>query len=169
MPGATIGIEARIGDLSQRQVHRTALRRRRRSVDARSHERVPERHLLSDGEQPIFLGRGRRRRRDSESLGRTPDQQSVAGRLCRPDQQELLGLLGQRLETPKEALLYAPGQPGGAEESEAPRQLRRVQSSREFEQRQRVASRLGHDQITHAFVEREPDSRAQKRACLAVP
>ena len=107
-----------------------ALRRRRRPVDARSHERVAERHSLPDREQPVCLGRARRRCRDSESLGRAPDQQSVAGRLRRRDEQQLPRLLGQRLETPQKALLDPPGQPGAPTESEAARQLRRGESPR---------------------------------------
>ena len=58
--------------------------------------------------------------------------------------------VGKRLEPPQEALLDPPRQRLRAEQAEPAGQLRRAQPSRQLEQRQRIAPRLGHDPITHA-------------------
>ena len=53
-------------------------------------------------------------------------------------------------------------------QSEAARQLRRRQSMRQFQQRQRVAARLGHDPVTHALVQPPRHCRRQQSAGLVV-
>ena len=92
MPGASIGIQLRIGDLSQSPMHLLPLLRQRRPVDHRAHEGMPKPHPSAELGQ-ARLDRGRRRfGADPEPRGGSPHQYRIADRLGRRDQQQPPGL-----------------------------------------------------------------------------
>ena len=105
MPRTTVRVGLPIGRLRQRQVDRAAILHRRRPIHRRAHQRMPERHPLADRQQPVRLRGLRGRRPDPEPLGRAPQQQRIADRLRRRDQQQTPRIVSQRLESPDEALL----------------------------------------------------------------
>ena len=147
MPRTTVRVGLPIGRLRQRQMDRAALLCRRRPVHRRAHQRMAERHPLADRQQPVRLRGLRGRRPDPEPLGRAPQQQRIADRLRRRDQQQTPRVVRERLESPDEALLDPPCQRLRAQQAEAARQLRRRQPPRQLEQRQRIPARLGDDPV----------------------
>jgi hypothetical protein len=93
-------------------------------------------------------------RSDTQPLGCPPDQRRVAGWIDRRQLQQPLGLGGQGVELPGEAVLDPAGQRGRAGQAEPARQLRRAQPARQLEQRQRITPGLRDDQV--------PDPRIQR-------
>ena len=87
MPRPTIGIGVRIGRLRQRAMRSSPLRRRRRPVHRRSHQRMPEADTGSDLDEPRVLRRSERGRLEAEPVSRTPEQRRVADRLGGRQQQ----------------------------------------------------------------------------------
>ena len=71
-------------------------------------------------------------------------------------------------ELPDEALLDPSREALRAQQPEAARQLRRREASRQLEQRQRIAPRLGDDPVADPLVELESHRRAEQRAGVAV-
>jgi hypothetical protein len=154
MPRTTVRIGLPIGRFCQRQVDRPAIRRRRRrSVHRRAHQGMAERHLPADRQQSFRLCGLRGRRPDAEPPGRAPQQQWIADRFRRRDQQQTPPVLGEQLETPDEALLDPPGQRLCAQQAETARQLRRGQPMRQLEQRQRIPPRLGDDPVPDCLIQ----------------
>ena len=96
-----------------------------------------------------------------------PEQERVADRLGRRDEQQQAGRLRQRLEPLLVARLDAAGQRGLAVEPEAARQLGGRAAARQLEQGERVAARLGHDAIAHALVERAGHDGLEQRPRIA--
>ncbi len=110
MPGASIGVQLRIGDLSKSRMHLLPLLRQRRPVDRRPHERMPKTNPRAELDQARL---GRRRRRfgaNPELRGSSPHQCLIADRLGRGDQQQAPGLDGEIVEPPAEALFDTTGQ-----------------------------------------------------------
>ncbi len=89
---------------------------------------------------------------------------TLADRLGRREQQQLPGLARQRFQLAHEALLDAADQRHRAREAE-PAGVGRP--AREFQQRQRVAGRLGEDPATYRLVERAVDRGVQQGAGVA--
>ena len=88
MPGATIRIDVPIRHLRQRQVRRSPLRPAGGPVHGRARQRMAERHALADREQPVRrIDRGER---DPEPITRALQEQRVADRLGRREQQQAL-------------------------------------------------------------------------------
>ena len=168
MPRATVGFDAAVGRLRQGQMDVPALLSGRRSVDRGAHQRMTEGHALADHQQPVGLRLCRGRRRDPEPLGRAPQQQRIADRLSRRDQQQTPRVVRQRLKPTNEALLDPSRQRLRAHQTEAAGQLRRRQPPRQLQQRQRIPPRLGDDPVPDSLIQSEPDSRAQQRAGVAV-
>ena len=164
VPGTTVLVYLGVRHLRERPVYRPALAERRRSIDRRAHQRMQERHAFADHQQPLGLVRSRGREPDAESLGRAPHEQRVVDGLRRSDQQEQTRLLGERLESPQEALLDPPGQRVRPCQPERARQLRRRQPPRQLEDRQRVASRLRDEPVADALIETARDDRRQQGA-----
>ena len=161
MPRTTVRVGLSIGRLRQRQMDRPAILHRRRPVHRRAHQRMPERHPLADRQQPVRLRGLRGRRPDPEPLGRAPQQQRIADRLRRRDQQQTPRVLRERLESSDEALLDPSSQRLRAQQTEAARQLRRRQPPRQLEQRQRIPARLGDDPVPDPLIQLEPHCRAR--------
>ena len=110
MPRATIGVDATVGRLRQGQMDLPALLSRRCSVYSGAHQRMTEGHALSEPEQPVRL-RVNRGDRDPEPLGRSQQQQRIADRLSRRDQQQTSRSVGEHLNATNEAFLDSPCEP----------------------------------------------------------
>ena len=140
----------------------------RRPVDRRADERMPEPHPDPELDQPGLLGRPARVASDPELLGRAPQQAHVADRLGRRHQQQALGLARKRPDPLQEGLLDAAGQRPRVGKPEPARELRRRQPTRQLQQRERVAARLGDDPVAHALVQPPRHRRRQQRAGVVV-
>ena len=171
VPGATIGIDFRIGGLRQGAVKLLSLLERSRPVGRRAYERMTEPHPRAELEQAGLDRRRCRLNSDSELLGCSPHQQRVADGIGRRESQQAPGLGGKRVEPAPEALLDSPRQRQRVGESEAASQLRRRQPPRQFQQRQRVAARFGDDLVADTRVKRPGKNRVQElaRVCVAQP
>ena len=166
MPGATVGIEDRVGRVGERPVHVAAVARVRRAVDRRADERMREAHACAELDQPGVLGRPRGVAADPETLGGAPQQAHIAQRLGRRGQEQKLRVARQRLDALEEAVLDAARQRARVGEPEPARELRRRQSARQLEQRERVAAGLVEDPSLHSLVERAGDRRVQQDASV---
>src|SRR6476660_9005075 len=127
---------------------------------------MPETDARAQNKQPLGLGRSRRLGRDAEFADRPPEQHGIADRLGGSDQQELLRLLRKLRD-----LAAVAGLDPAWESSEVgwlePRPERRSrQTSRQLEQRQRIAARLSDDSIANTFVQRADCSRGKQLACI---
>ena len=129
---------------------------------------MAERHPLADRQQPVRVRGDVSRWRDPESLRRTPEQQRIADRLRRRDQQQKARLIRERHKSSNEVLLDPPGQRLRPQQPEPARQLRRRQPARQLEQRQWIPPRLGDDPVPDALIQLKPHRRAQQRASVAV-
>ncbi len=159
VPGPPIWLGLGVGDLSQRPVHLLPVLDRRGPVGHRAQQRVPEPHL-----GPEFHP-------DAQPLRRPPHQRRVAVRLGRGQQQQPPGLVRQGRQLPPEAALDPPRQPRAGQctrQAEPAGQLGRGQPPGQFQQRQRVALGLGHDQVPDPGVQRPGQRRVQQRPGLVV-
>ena len=162
VPGPPIRIDSRVGGLGQRAVQFLPRLDRCRPVGRRAHQRMPEPHPRAELRQSRLLGRPRRPGTDREPPGRPPHQHRIAGRIGRRQLHQPPGLRWQRLQLPPEAVLDPPVQRYRAADSEAARQLRRRQPSRQLKQRQRVPVRVGDDPVPDPRVQR-PGQPGQHR------
>ena len=88
MPRTTIGVDLAIGHLRQRPWTADVRSHDAAPIHRRAHQRMTEHHPLADRQQPVRLRGFRGRRPDPEPLGRTPEQQRIADRLRRREQQQ---------------------------------------------------------------------------------
>ena len=151
MPCSAIGIRLRICRLGQRAMCLPPVGRRRRPIDRRAHQRMPEPHARADLDQPGSLGRPDCVGSDPESLGSAPEQGDVAERLRRRREQQPLRLRRERLNPPEEALLDAVRQ-RCAGEREPSRKLRRRQGAGKFQEREGVPACLGDDRLADSLI-----------------
>jgi hypothetical protein len=121
-------------------------------------------HAGVDIEQPGALGRLEDRADDPENGGRSPQKRRIAQRLGRSHQQQPLGVLGQRLKPPLEALFESALERHRARQPEAPCQLSGRQAVRKLQQRQRVPASLSHDLIGDPLVQPPRNHRGQQVA-----
>jgi hypothetical protein len=110
MPRATVGVDGTVGRLCQSQMDLPALLSGRCSVDGGAHQRMTEGHALSEREERVRL-RVRGGERDPESLGCSQQQQRIADRLSRRDQQQTSRVVGERLDPTNETFLDSPREP----------------------------------------------------------
>ena len=153
-----------VGGLGERAVNGVAFRECGRPVGGRTNERVPEPHPCTELEQPHLGGRPRSLGRDSELFGGAPYQHRLTDRVGRCQHDQPSGVLREHLETSPEALLDGVGQRHRTRHREAARQLGGRRSARQFEQRQRVAARLGDDPLAHDRVDRPRECRGEQGA-----
>src|SRR5260221_315206 len=85
---------------SRRLVHATALLEVRKAVRRRPDQGMAEGHAHADPQEISGLGGRRGRRRDTEQAGGAPQEHGVADGLGRCDEEELLGLVRKRPQTP---------------------------------------------------------------------
>ena len=168
MPRPAIGIGVGVGGLREGLVDAPAVLRRGRPVDRGPHERMAEAHLGAELDQGRVGGRSRRARLDPQRGGRLPDEQRIAHRLGRRDQEQQPRRRRQLRQSLLEALLDATGQRRPAVEAEPARQLGGRPPPRQLQQRQRIAARLAHDPIAHALVERPRHHGLQQRLRITV-
>jgi hypothetical protein len=102
MPRATVGVDTAVGRLGHGETNLPTLLLARRAVDSRAHERMTERHALGGREQPVRL-RVNDGDRDPESFWCSQQQQRIADRLSRSDEQQTSRVVGQRREATNEA------------------------------------------------------------------
>ena len=152
VPGATIGIDFRIGRRRQGAVQLLSLMNRRRPVGRRAHQWMTEPHPRAELEQAGLDRRRCRLNLDSELLGCSPHEQRFADGIGRSESQQPPGLGGKRVEPAPEALLDSPRERQRLGESEAARQLRRRQPPRQLQQREGVAAGLGDDLVADPRV-----------------
>ena len=88
---------------------------------------------------------------------------SIAQRLGRRRQQQQLRVARKRLDALEEGVLDAARQRARVGQPEPARELRRRQSARQLDQRERVAARLVEDPGLHPLVERPGDRRVQQQ------
>ncbi len=168
VPGTAIRFETGVGHLRQRCVRAPALALRRRPIDGRPHQRMPEANLRPDVEQAV-LGRGRDRRvRDPEPLGGAPHDRRISSRFRRRDQEQEPRLLGQLVEPALETLLDPARQRDQIRHPEPPGQLGGRKPSRELQQRERVPPGLGDDPVANAVVEAAGDDGRKQGARIFV-
>ena len=169
MPRATVRVELPIGCLRQRQVHRPAFLRGRRSVHRRAHERMTERHPLADRQQPVRSRaiRGRRprcrgARPRATSRSGSPTGSAAATSSRRRASSGSASSRRTKLSSIRPDSACAPSSPNPPASSVA------RQPARQLEQRERVAARLRDDPVAHPLVQHEPHRRAQQRPRVAV-
>jgi hypothetical protein len=167
VPGAPVRVELRIGGLGERGVRPAAVRHGRAAVDGGADQRMTEAGAVVDRDQVVGAGE---RVVDVHADGRRGlvEEGWVPDRLGGRDHQEPLRRLGHPLHATGEALLDARGQGTRARQPEAARQLGRVAATRELEQRERVAGRLGDDAIADPVVQRPGDHRPQQGSRVVV-
>ena len=92
---------------------------------------MTEGHSLSESEERVRL-RVSVGERNPESLGCSQQQQRIADRLSRRDQQQTSRVVGERLNPTKETFLDSPSEPLGLDQAEAARELLRRQAPRQL-------------------------------------
>ena len=127
---------------------------------------MAEGHAFVECQQSVRLVN--RRERDPEPFASALQQQRIADRVGRCDEQQAPRVLGDGLESSEVALLDPFREIEGPRHAEPTGQLRRCQPTWQLEQRERVASCLREDPVAYAHVQREPQCRAQQRAGIAV-
>ena len=108
MPGATVGIEHRIGRVGERAVHVAPVARVRRAVDRRAHQRMRETHPGAELDQPAASAGRPASDADPEAFGGAPQQARVAERLGRRGQEQELRISAAGARHAEEAVLDAP-------------------------------------------------------------
>ena len=96
---------------------------------------------------------------DLQPPGRSPQQMRLAGRLGRGHQQQPLGRGGKLLRAPQKAGFDPPWQRRLARQAEPAGQFRRGQVTRQLNQGERVAVRLGQYPLPHAVIEWPAEGR----------
>ena len=161
MPGATVGIEKRVGRVGERPVHVTAVPRVRRAVDGRAHERMREPNAQAELDQSGGLGRPAGLAADPETLGGAPQQAQIAQRLGCRRQEEKPRVGRKHLDPLQEGVLDAARQGARVGEPVSARELRRRQPARQLDQGERVAAGLAEDPRLHPLVEQAGNRRVQ--------
>ncbi|MCW2909339.1 MAG: hypothetical protein JWL68_4128 [Actinomycetia bacterium] len=129
---------------------------------------MTEGHACADFHQPVGLGGIHRLGLDPESAGRPPQQRGIAGRFCRREQQQLLGLHRKRRQPPPEDVLDTAGKGPRAREAEPAGQLRRSHPAGQLKQGQRVAAGLSDDSVTDPLIQPPGDDRVQHRPGVSI-
>ena len=142
---------------------------RGRPVGRRSNQRMPEPHLEAELHQVRLHRRCRCVNRDTQPAGRSPQQHRITRRIGRRQLDQPSGLDRQGVQLPSEAVLDPARQWRRIGQAESSCQLGRRQRPRQLEQRQRVAVRLGDDQIAHPGVQRPGQRGVQQRPRIVVP
>ncbi|HEU0181033.1 MAG TPA: hypothetical protein VFR16_02500 [Agromyces mariniharenae] len=168
MPRASVGLGRRIDGLGEREVNGSPVPRRRRAVDRRAHERMPEPHTAVDGEQALTFGRLCGRGIDAQPIRGAPEQDRIVGRLGGGEEEQEPRLSGKCLEASEEGLFDALGKLPFVTHDERPRELRRAQPPRQFQQRERIATGLRQQAITHPRVDPAGDDRLEECASVVV-
>ena len=95
MPRPAVGVGLEIGRLGESPMCPLAILRRCRPVNGRAHERMTESHPAAELDEPRRRRRFRRIGCHAQGLGRMPDDQGIADRLRRCDEQELRAARGK--------------------------------------------------------------------------
>jgi hypothetical protein len=104
MPCTTVRVCHAISRLGQRLVDRAASLYSHRPIHRRPDQRMPERHMVADRQQPVCI-RANHRDRNPQSLGYPQQRQWIADWLRRRDQQQAPRVVRERLESADKAPL----------------------------------------------------------------
>jgi hypothetical protein len=144
-------------------VDAAAVGRRRRAVDGRADQRVPEHDAGADLHEARRSQRIARLPVEAQVVGGPAQQQRVTDRVGGGEQKQQPGLGGQPVGAPQVTLLDA-----AAGEPEPAGQAHRRPVVRQFPQRERVAAGLGQDRLPHIGVEWPRCHRGQQRPRLGL-
>ncbi len=155
-----------IGGLGQGQMRRLPVLQRRPRIDRRPNEGVSEPYRRPEINQ-LFSSEGRGRSPlDFERLRGAPEQPGVPGRIRRCHQHQPLGGLRQGLETPEKVLLELAVKISRRGNGESTGQFGRGHSSRQFQERQWIASGFRHDSIPDVDI--DPTRSPSREKCAGV-
>ena len=142
--------------------------RRRCAVRRRAHQGMAEPNARAEVDQPRVLGGNHGGAVDSQLRRGPRDHSRVANGLGRGDVKKPLRLRRKRSHAAQETLLDAARQPPSLGQREAADKLGLSQPSRQLQQRERVAPRLGHDPVANLLVEPSRHHALQQQACIGV-
>src|ERR1022692_3754294 len=126
---------------------------------------MPEPDLAGDRDEAVRFGRsGVLVQADPQRASSTPENRSSADGISGDKQQRLLRTNRERSCPPYEAVLQPVRQLLRMRKAEAARELVHGQAAREFEQRQRITLRLGHDAVPDRRVEAAGNNRREEIA-----
>ena len=95
-------------------------------------------------------------------------QHRIPHRLCRGDEKQQLRRGRKRREPLAEALLDPPRQRRSVGQPEPAREFAERPATRQLQQSQWVAARLGHDPITHPLIKRTGNDGRQQLVCIRI-
>jgi hypothetical protein len=144
-------------------VDAAAVGRRRRAVDGRADQRVPEHDAGADLHEARRSQRIARLPVEAQVVGGPAQQQRVTDRVGGGEQKQQPGMGGQPVGAPQVTLLDA-----AAGEPEPAGQAYRRPVVRQLPQGERVAAGLGQDRLAHVGVERPRRHRGQQRPRLGL-
>ena len=157
MPGPSVGIGLDVGRGRERTVRLPALGIAGAVVDRRADQRVPKAQRWSGTDEVFGLGGQDRALVEVEVVSGPPHERRVAGRLGRGDEQKSLRFGGQLADLTQKSRFEVPADGQRLGEHRDARQLVGRQRSRQLEQRERVAERVGENPIADAALDRSRD------------
>ena len=166
VPRVTVGIDGRVGCLRERAVGLAPVLGRCRSIDGGAHERVWEHDARTEVQQSLGLDRRRRRFVDAELFSRAPDEQGVAGRFGRGDEQQAPTIRRDARESLGEVFLDPSGQRDRCGQPEPTGELGRRHAARQLQQRERIAVRLDDDPVEHPLIDASRQDGLQQDPCI---
>ena len=169
MPGPAVGIEVRVRDLCECAVDESPVDERRVLVDDGSDHRVSEPQVPALIEQSGHR-RGRVRvGRDAQAIGGRSDQDGIADLIRGDHEEQASRVVRERGHPTPEALLDLRGDGGTVRQPEAAGQRGGRPGTRQLQQRQGVAVRLGDDPLADRQVERAGHRGGKEVAGVRVP
>ena len=166
VPRTAVRVDLPVRRLRQREVGGPPVLRLRRPVDGGARQRMAEGHAVLQHQQAVR--RVDRGELDPEALAGALQEQRIADRLGRRDEQQTTCVAREGLEPPDVARLDPVRQVAGLRHAEAAGQLRRRQAPRQLEQRERVPACLREIRSRTVTSSGEAHGRAQQRAGVAV-
>jgi len=169
VPGPPVGIVLRVGHRGQRRVQLLPLGQRCRAVGGRTGQRMAEPHPAVELDQSRVHRGPARLETEAQPLGRPPQQRPVAGRIGRRQLQQRRAGAGRasswraKLSSIRLVSGVTAGRP------KPPASSARGQPARKFQQRQRIAAGLGHDQVADPRVQRPGQGRVKQRPGVVGP
>ena len=168
VPCPAVGIELRIGLLGEREVRGLQVAQLRGSSNGGPRQRVSEPDPDAHLDQAGLHRRSRGREVDIEPLNGPSQQVHVPDGLQSSRQQEQARRSGKPFQALREPLFQASLQRHGVRQAEPESELGRRETARKLQQRQRIATCLGHDRLAHAAVDVAWKHGVEQRTSIAV-
>ena len=170
VPGASIGIDVRIGGVGEGEMGLASLIGGGCPVHSRTRQRMTEHDTGAQVEQAVRSQRLRRRLGDLEPLRRARDEREIARRICRGEEQQAPAIRRDARESLGEVFLDPSGQRERCGQPEPTGELRRRHAARQLQERERIPARLHDDAVEHLLINASRQDRLQQdRAHHAVP